>query len=290
MFNIMDMTSGRHQSAYFYAGVMYPGPDNNTRKTFNLLSNVRHGTNTFSAVRFVYSTSDMYATVYLEVYVENASNNSVRYIMSDNDINSGWTAVDWTAGSIPSGYSDIQYAVTSIDMNIKNNFVINTSGNVGIGTTNPGSYKLYVEGTAKISGDLTLGSGDVSEYFSADKEYPLGTVLVMADGKAKSVKACDEAYDRGVVGVLSTDPAINIGEKLGLDESDKKVPIAMSGVVPVRVNESNGPIVKGDLLTTSGVEGEAMKASDLIVGAIIGKALEDSSSDKNSILTLVNLQ
>ncbi len=159
---------------------------------------------------------------------------------------------------------------------------------VGIGTNNPatttGLY-LHVGGNAKIDGELELGGADVAEEFITQTVYEAGTVLVMGDNGYKSAKTSNKEYDTSVIGVVSDNASIVMGQV----DSEKKAVVAMVGVVKVKINNSNGKIMKGDLLTTSFIEGEAMKAIDPKIGTIIGKSLEDSKGG-NEIMALINLQ
>jgi hypothetical protein len=175
-------------------------------------------------------------------------------------------------------------------------WVINSGGggNWGIGTTTAPAYRLVVDGDVKtsgniyVTGELRLGvAADLAERFSAQEEYPAGTVMVVSEGHARSVKPCDSEYDKTVIGVISDNAGIIMGDA---GPGGEEVVIAMVGVVGVRVNNGGGSIKKGDMLTTSSVEGEAMKAVESVSGAIIGKALEDMDQGQGYILTLVNLQ
>jgi hypothetical protein len=64
-------------------------------------------------------------------------------------------------------------------------------------------------------------------------------------------------------------------------EEDTLFPVALCGRVPCKVVEENGPIKRGDLLTTSSTPGHAMKALSVTAGeqeiyrsgTIVGKAL-----------------
>jgi len=160
-------------------------------------------------------------------------------------------------------------------------------GNIGIGTTDPGIYRLKVSGDVAITGTLQTQTGsDFAEEFSVTENIPAGMVVVMADDGHKSVKVANKKYDRTVVGIVSDNPSIIAGKV----NSDKKVVVAMMGVVSVNVSNRNGDISKGDLLTSSDVGGYAMKASDFRPGTVIGKALEDLSGKSGKIKVLVNLQ
>ena len=70
-----------------------------------------------------------------------------------------------------------------------------------------------------------------------------------------------------------------------------KIPMAVVGVVPVKVTSENGPIKPGDKLTTSSTPGHAMKADRHAgIGTVIGKALQPLNSERGVIEMLVVLQ
>jgi len=68
--------------------------------------------------------------------------------------------------------------------------------------------------------------------------------------------------------------------------------VALTGRVYVQADTSNGAIKPGDLLTTSGTPGRAMKVSDHVraQGAILGKAMTALNEGKGLVLVLVTLQ
>jgi hypothetical protein len=144
-------------------------------------------------------------------------------------------------------------------------------------------YKI--ESNLYVSGQITAGSGDLAEEFYTDKDYPAGTVLVMDDNGYKSARACAKRYDPAVIGVISENPGMVIGKI----EGRYKAPVALTGVIKVRVNNSGGQIHQGDLLTASAVSGEAMRAAFPQLGTIIGKALEGDAG-KGYIMAIVNLK
>ncbi|MFA6198731.1 MAG: hypothetical protein WC734_06320, partial [Patescibacteria group bacterium] len=63
-----------------------------------------------------------------------------------------------------------------------------TNGNVGIGTTEPGSYKLNVNGTANFSGDIMLNNEDVSW---SRNQYDFATSAVRTNISPFSIKIWD---------------------------------------------------------------------------------------------------
>ncbi len=165
-------------------------------------------------------------------------------------------------------------------------------GNVGIGTTDPGAFKLKVVGDMAVTGTLQTQTGsDFAEEFATSDVLEPGTVVVMGDLGYKSVRACNKSYDKTVVGIVSDNPSIIAGRSEAAASVGKnKAIVAMMGVVKVKVSAMNGTVSRGDLLTTSNLKGYAMKAKSEKQGTIIGKALEDLNGSKGEIKVLVNLQ
>jgi len=128
-----------------------------------------------------------------------------------------------------------------------------------------------------ITGNWSLSAGsklqstyaDLAEYYAADKEYAVGTVLVF--GGDAEVTTTTTFGDTRLAGVVSENPAYTMNSAL----SGTRANIALQGRVFCKVV---GRVKKGDLLTTAGVAGHAAKAIDAKVGTIIGKALADKDS------------
>jgi hypothetical protein len=174
----------------------------------------------------------------------------------------------------------------------QNRFFINTSGNVGIGTTNP-QNKLHVAGSITVDGNINAKYQDVAEWVPSSEQFAAGTVVVLDTTKSNQVVSSTTAYDTRVAGVISAQPGITLGEK-----SDDKVPVATTGRVRVKVDASLAPINIGDLLVTSNIPGVAMKSEPVSLGGIllhrpgtiIGKALEPLAKGNGEILVLLSLQ
>jgi len=128
-------------------------------------------------------------------------------------------------------------------------------------------------GTFRLASGSTLHAtyADLAEYYEADTEYAVGTVLVF--GGEKEVTLSNKQGDHRVAGVVS-DQAAYI---MNVDCPGLKTLIALQGRVPCRVV---GKIQKGDLMITSRIAGVAVSAEgDAKAGTIIGKALENYDSD-----------
>jgi hypothetical protein len=179
-----------------------------------------------------------------------------------------------------------------------NNLVFR-GGHVGIGTNSP-SRKLTVRGNILIEKAGTgepvaeLGEGlDYAEGFNVSERPGIepGTVLVIDPDNPGKLKRCAKPYDRCVAGIAAGANGLGSGVRLGVGQFDCDV--ALAGRVYCNVETSSGGIEPGDLLTTSGTPGYAMKADKDVPahGAILGKAMQRLEAGKQGrILVLVTLQ
>jgi len=122
---------------------------------------------------------------------------------------------------------------------------------------------------------------DLAEKYQADANYPVGTVLIF--GGDQEVTISKSAHDPAVAGTVSENPSYIMNAGLS---GDNVVTIALLGRVPCRVM---GNIRKGDLLVTSDVPGIAVKLdqSRYQPGVVIGKALQDYSSEHEGVIEVV---
>lgn len=80
------------------------------------------------------------------------------------------------------------------------------------------------------------------------------------------------SYDDKIIGVYYNDNPDSIVNIRLL-----RNPIKIMGVVPVKYSDKNGPIKKGDPITTSSLRGVGMKA--IKSGMILGIAIEDANEE-----------
>ena len=164
----------------------------------------------------------------------------------------------------------------------------------GIGVVGRGDFlAARFEGDVEITGDLRFANADCAEDFDIGGGCRVepGTVMVLGD-KGELYRS-ERAYDRRVAGVISG--AGNYKPGIVLDKKgsgDTRQPVALLGKVYCKADAQYGSIEIGDLLTTSGTKGHAMRADELSrpFGAIIGKALQPLQSGQGLILILVALQ
>jgi hypothetical protein len=155
------------------------------------------------------------------------------------------------------------------------------------------------------------GPADFAEMLpvvGSSSDYDAGDVLVIeADGR---LARAHQPQATNLAGVYSTRPGF-VGdmrlEKCGVADQeitgqtwngDTWLPVALMGVVPVKVSDENGPIRPGDLLTTSATLGHGMRAQPVRVngmamyptGAILGKALEPLERGTSTIKVLLTVR
>ena len=163
-------------------------------------------------------------------------------------------------------------------------FFRNTAGGIALG----------VQGTARVGVLQITGGADVAEPFKMSHgNIAKGSVVVIDEEHPGQLKLSRQSYDRRVAGIVSGANGVHPGISLqqeGVLEGGQNV--ALSGRVYVLADAASGAIQPGDLLTTSGTPGHAMKVSDhsRSQGAILGKAMSGLKSGQGLVLVLVTLQ
>jgi hypothetical protein len=148
-------------------------------------------------------------------------------------------------------------------------------------------FEIAGSGSMMAKSYLTWGS-DLAEMLPAAEGPGPGDVLIIGpDGKlARST----QAYQISVAGVYSTEPGFVGGQPME-GQVEGAIPLAIVGIVPVKVTAENGPIQPGDLLVASSTPGHAMRAgSNPPQGSVIGKALEGLAAGTGTIKMLATLQ
>jgi hypothetical protein len=165
------------------------------------------------------------------------------------------------------------------------------TGNIIEAASNFGDIEFRVErdGDLFIDGDFNNSGADYAEMMLASSGLEPGEVLVI--GPEGKLERSNQPYETSVVGVYSTNPGFIAGALDDGTDLSEQVPLAVMGVVPVKVSAENGPIQLGDLLTSSSTSGHAMRAGDNPEpGTIIGKALEKWNVGSGIIKMLVMLR
>ena len=168
------------------------------------------------------------------------------------------------------------------------------SSTSGIGVHGKGGrLAALFEGDVEVTGDIRLANADCAEEFDVvdgDLSEP-GTVMVLTDDGL--LTQSDRPHDKRVAGVISGAGEYRPGLVLDKRKTERvRQPVALLGKVYCKVDAQYGPVEVGDLLTTSGTPGHAMKAGDpaLAFGTVIGKALRPLKSGQALIPILIALQ
>ncbi len=154
---------------------------------------------------------------------------------------------------------------------------------------------LYLVGELTTTVLTIRGGADVAEPFEMTKpdEMEPGSVVIIDEDNPGKLKLSRDANDARVAGIISGAGGVKPGLRLhqeGVIEGDHHV--ALSGRVYVKADASLAAIKPGDLLTTSGTAGHAMKVRDYdqAHGAILGKAMSRLDKGTGLVLVLVSLQ
>lgn len=119
---------------------------------------------------------------------------------------------------------------------------------------------------------------DLAEMYRSDKTYSAGTLIKI--GGEKEVTIVSKDSDKDIFGVVSTNPALLIGSRIGANET--RVPVALKGRIPVRVI---GAVSKGNRLVSSKIPGVARAMTeDDSIEAVLGRALEDKKSTNEGLI------
>ncbi len=229
----------------------------------------------------------------------------------------GTTGLRVTTGAYSSVYGDFKHATSGgliinshagggsfADMSLQTNattrLFIDSGGKVGIGMgTEVPPERLTVRGNILVQNSsgasvAEIGEGlDYAEGFDVTENADIeaGTVLVIDSDNPGKLVLSQSAYDSKVAGIVAGAKGLGSGVRLGVGQFDYDV--ALAGRVYCNVDATEAAVQAGDLLTTSGTAGHAMKATDYdrARGAILGKAMQKlQKGQKGQILVLVTLQ
>jgi len=144
---------------------------------------------------------------------------------------------------------------------------------------------------------VTSSSSDVAEYiYDTTGDTKPADVVVADPDKKESIIKSTKPFQTGVLGVISTNPAVTMGMEIimeaGTGEMKKDIKaakLALAGRVPVNVCLENGPILPGDYLTSSSTPGVAMKWTLLEVNSAkdfddLKKILSENEKRRNAII------
>ncbi len=191
-------------------------------------------------------------------------------------------AIDWSGIGVYGSHAGYGVGVHGVSAN-----------GIGVyGRSTNGTYAGWFDGTVNVD-VLEITGADVAEKFPVSEEVEPGMVVAIDPKHPGQLCLARGAYNRCVAGVVSGANDLPTGAVLGhLPGHDDAPPIALSGRVWVYCDATEQSIEPGDLLTTSGTPGHAMKVTDhaRAQGAVIGKAMTALESGQDLVLVLVSLQ
>jgi len=213
------------------------------------------------------------------------------------------TIVTFSYNNFGSGTPGQSAVATSGDVYIRGELEVNGKEYVEGGTSwekggmaeNIPVRSLSLAEISLPTGDLPQGDnfqvGTTTEEIVGDEEWmalPEAGDVLMVDPVQEfgAVKAFEKNSNK-ILGIVATDPAGVTRGDLSRSSSEVR-PLAVSGSLAVKVSLENGPIKKGDLLTTASRPGYAMKALKPGAG-IVGIALEDYLTETASTSTAADL-
>src|SRR3989339_616261 len=129
---------------------------------------------------------------------------------------------------------------------------------------------------------LAITEIDLAENYSSSENLEPGDVVSIDPNNNEKVIKSKIANDNTVMGIVSTKP----GMTLGRSSLPDLYPVALAGRVPVKISNENGPIIRGDKLTSSSTPGVAMKADH---APYIGLALEPFNEPSGTIIAFVSI-
>ena len=151
--------------------------------------------------------------------------------------------------------------------------VINANGNA---VGNIGSAALYFN--TVFAKATSAQYADLAEWYSADADYPPGTVLSF--GGNNEVTMTTAINDPKIAGVVSTNPAHVMNAGL---TSAHTVMVALAGRVPTLVI---GTVARGDMMVSAG-GGRAKACATPAMGTVIGKALQNHPGGQGTIEVVI---
>jgi len=145
------------------------------------------------------------------------------------------------------------------------------------------SGDTYADGTFHAN-SFGSGGADVAEWVKVSEPVEPGDVLEADPHHSGACRRTSGPCSHGIVGVVSTQPGLALNAGRG---SADLVPLALVGIVPVKVTNEGGTIRRGDLLVSSSTPGHAMRWDGRSLCDLVGKALESMLGETGTIDALL---
>ncbi len=199
------------------------------------------------------------------------------YLCNNQLTNSAYSLTQSTIGVSYGGMMNLRYfgsrteAVFIVNFAEAVYYVVAPGANYNIGSPDRPFANIFAD--KFLARNIIVDALDLAEeYPTSERDISAGDVVSFDPNRGERVLRSRITNDPNVAGVVSTKPGVLLQDQ---NVSGTKVPLALSGRVPVKIDPDSPPIKVGDWLTTSGKPGLAKKATD--PGYMIGRALQDWS-------------
>ncbi len=246
----------------------------------------------------VFDANDTSTTAYFAWNVHgNAVSNRIAKLEEDGDLRIGGALTEHAYSDIAESFlatealepGELVAIATARPDAVRRTHGADDGAVIGVVSTDPG---VVLAGTPFHAGQLAEVWGDAigAEYSAAIPKlrervrvaYPeIDQSLAELAKEAEATEAADGAFAERRREIDENVESL----ALELFFSERFVPVALAGRVPVKVDASYGAIAAGDLLAPSPVPGVAMRAST--PGPVVGTALEGLASGRGKILVFV---
>jgi hypothetical protein len=157
-----------------------------------------------------------------------------------------------------------------------------TNRDIGTCDGTPNDYaEFYPTETDVSAGDLVATTPNMLTYQAKGADPETGITESLGTKQISILKKA--TVGDSAIGIVSTAPYQTIGADI--PTSAHRLPIALNGRVPLKVNNEGGVIHAGDQLTLSSVPGVATKAT--IAGKTFAVALSDFTGTSGTIMVYV---
>jgi len=147
------------------------------------------------------------------------------------------------------------------------------------------SGHVFADGTVHAA-SFQSTSADIAEWIRVSVPVTPGDVVMLDSDNPGSYMPTAVACSDRVAGVISAEPGVVPG---GGSLTGNQAPLALTGILPVKVTNEGGPILPGDLLIASSTPGHAMRwaGPDPCLCSLVGKALQPMTDKHGMILVLL---
>ena len=142
---------------------------------------------------------------------------------------------------------------------------------------------------SNFGGTSYVATSDVAKWFNSASVLDEGTIVAIDAANADAVTVASADASTKLLGVVV--PADNATISLDAASQDGKVQVAIAGRAQVKVDKSNGPISRGDLIGLSKASGIGAKANEgePVVGVAESSFGTDGegSSEETTLLSMI---